>query len=245
MVRKNTVEIEEVDSVPENTAILNKDGEVTGLSNTFGKEARQCAEDLGKALKGSGRKLELSIQLYQVYQLWKGEDKTKGTPLFVYEIMGDKTCPKSYGAVGSDERKKVNGNTVHNGVLHMFNKIAKPAIAAQEEREALAEKGVDVKDDKAVMAFKKQHNATTKADNLADAIARFNKLCVAIDRDGIHNESNMRELLYFAGYEKNSGEGVEAALTPNGEKLKAAAISAILAARGKVAVDAVAKATVK
>ena len=56
-----------------------------------------------------------------------------GLPAFVHEHI-DETCPKGYGAPGSDERKKINAHTVFNGVDHLIKKVRRPLKQINERK---------------------------------------------------------------------------------------------------------------
>jgi len=92
----------------------------TGEKLAMSEEFRKAVIDF---INGSEEK-RIALTLEAAFKKYK-RITDNGLPAFVHEHI-DETCPKGYGAPGSDERKKINAHTVFNGVDHLIKKVRRP-----------------------------------------------------------------------------------------------------------------------
>lgn len=100
------------------------------VTTADGKAIFKLTESFKKEVLSLLRTREQTIQdaidLRKVFEDYK-RCTGNGLPSFVRDHL-DPECPGSYGAPGSDNRKKINSNKVFNHVRHLIEKVGrKPA----------------------------------------------------------------------------------------------------------------------
>lgn len=204
--------------------VKTKTGESITLSAAFkttllseGKEAGKIYTTMQDRMR---EKIAISLNLTAAFAEYKRITKN-GFPGFVHDLL-DPSCPKSYGKVGSDDRKELNSHSVFNGLSAML-KSGDAALTKMKERKALSDAGLDPDDSEKVQEHKKEER-----DNKRDAVqAEFVRCMVGFDTYGV-TETTVDNLLIWAGkHEKGNKEEVNKV----GATIRDAAIKGVFAKR--------------
>lgn len=202
------------------------------LTDGFIKQVIGAATDIGNMIRTAQEKIQIAVNLVEAFKQYKEISKNGLCP-FVADYF-DKDCPRSYGAAGSAERKKVTSNTIFNGVEYMVKK-GQAALKQAAERKALMDAGISPEDTDKI----KDHNKDVRDAKYSTFERAFCKCMVDFDKHGV-TDTTVNNLLVsvLRKKEKDSDD-----LNATGKKLLNAAVQAVFKSRGQ-AVKETAKAVV-
>lgn len=204
------------------TVTKGKNGETFAITPKYKAELIAAGSEVGGFLQTAEQKVAIALNLATAFGEYK-RITNNGLPAFVHDML-DATCPKSYGKVGSDDRKALTTHKLFNGIEYLYKK-GSAALVKMNERKALSDAGIDVDNQDEV----NEHNKEAREQKAEAFRKSFERVIVGFYNFGV-TETTISNLLILMGkHEKD--DKVE--LNKAGVVLRDAAVKAVFTASAK------------